>query len=253
MKLNTTRRGLVILGPVIFALTGCAKDADSGFSGDASSVNEISHSLWTLSWLAAAVVGVFTAILILWPAIFHRAPKNGPEFPRQTQYNIPVEIAYTLIPFVIVAVLFYFTAVKEDQIVKPQANVQHEIVVNGFQWSWQFTYLSEGRDVQVTGTPAKPPILVVPQGERVRYTIESNDVVHGFWIPEFMIQMQNLPGVTNYLEFTANKLGDFPGRCNILCGRNHSQMLFTVRVVTPVEYETYISNLKLATEKASTA
>lgn len=253
MKLNTTRRGLVILGPVIFALTGCAKDADSGFSGDASSVNEISHSLWTLSWLAAAVVGVFTAILILWPAIFHRAPKNGPEFPRQTQYNIPVEIAYTLIPFVIVAVLFYFTAVKEDQIVKPQANVQHEIVVNGFQWSWQFTYLSEGRDVQVTGTPAKPPILVVPQGERVRYTIESNDVVHGFWIPEFMIQIQNLPGVTNYLEFTANKLGDFPGRCNILCGRNHSQMLFTVRVVTPVEYEIYISNLKLATEKASTA
>ena len=130
MKLNTTRRGLVILGPVIFALTGCAKDADSGFSGDASSVNEITHSLWTLSWLAAAVVGVFTAVLILWPAIFHRAPKNGPEFPRQTQYNIPVEIAYTLIPFVIVAVLFYFTAVKEDQIVKPQANVQHEIVVN---------------------------------------------------------------------------------------------------------------------------
>jgi cytochrome c oxidase subunit 2 len=251
MKLNTNRRGLAILVPAIFALTGCAKDADSGFSGDASSVNEITHSLWTLSWLAAAVVGVFTAILIIWPAIFHRAPKNGPEFPKQTQYNVPIEVAYTIIPFVIVAALFYFTVVKQDQIVKPQGNVQHEIEVNGFQWSWQFTYLSEGRDVQVTGTPAKPPILVVPQGERVRYTINSNDVVHGFWIPEFMIQMQNLPGVTNYLEFTANKLGDFPGRCNILCGRNHSQMLFTVRVVTPVEYELYISNLKLETEKAS--
>lgn len=251
MKLNTNRRGLAILVPAIFALTGCAKDADSGFSGDASSVNEITHSLWTLSWLAAAVVGVFTAILIIWPAIFHRAPKNGPEFPKQTQYNVPIEVAYTIIPFVIVAALFYFTVVKQDQIVKPQGNVQHEIEVNGFQWSWQFTYLSEGRDVQVTGTPAKPPILVVPQGERVRYTINSNDVVHGFWIPEFMIQMQNLPGVTNYLEFTANKLGDFPGRCNILCGRNHSQMLFTVRVVTPVEYESYISNLKLETEKAS--
>ena len=251
MKLNTNRRGLAILVPALFALTGCAKDADSGFSGDASSVNEITHSLWTLSWLAAAVVGVFTAILIIWPAIFHRAPKNGPEFPKQTQYNVPIEVAYTIIPFVIVAVLFYFTVVKQDQIVKPQGNVQHEIEVNGFQWSWQFTYLSEGRDVQVTGTPAKPPILVVPQGERVRYTINSNDVVHGFWIPEFMIQMQNLPGVTNYLEFTANKLGDFPGRCNILCGRNHSQMLFTVRVVTPIEYESYISNLKLETEKVS--
>lgn len=253
MKLNTSRCGLVILVPAIFALTGCANDADSGFSGDASSINEISHSLWTYSWLAAAIVGVFTAILIIWPAIFHRAPKNGPEFPKQTQYNVPIEVAYTIIPFIIVAVLFYFTVVKETQITKPQASVQHEIEVIGFQWSWQFTYLGEGKDVKVTGTPAKPPILVVPQGERVRYTINSNDVVHGFWIPEFMIQMQNLPGVTNYLEFTANKLGDFPGRCNILCGRNHAQMLFTVRVVTPAEYETYISNLKLQTEKVSTA
>lgn len=253
MKSNTTRRGLVILVPAMFALTGCAQDADSGFSGDASSVNEITHSLWTYSWLAAAVVGVFTAILIVWPAIFHRAPKNGQEFPKQTQYNVPVEIAYTIIPFIIVAGLFYFTAVKENQIVKPKEQVQHEIVVNGIQWSWQFTYLDAGKDVTLTGTPAKPPVLVVPQGERVRYTIVSNDVVHGFWIPEFMIQMQNLPGVTNKLEFTANKLGDFPGRCNILCGRNHAQMIFTVRVVTPAEYQTYISNLKLEIEKASQA
>jgi cytochrome c oxidase subunit 2 len=253
MNFKTTGRGLVVLVPAMLALTGCASDADSGFSGDASSVNEITHSLWTLSWLAAAVVGVFTAILIVWPAIFHRAPKNGPEFPKQTQYNVPIEIAYTIIPFIIVAVLFYFTAVKENQIVKPQANVKHEIVVNGFQWSWQFTYLDAGKDVTFTGTPAKPPVLVVPQGERVRYTIVSNDVVHGFWIPEFMIQMQNLPGVTNSLEFTANKLGDFPGRCNILCGRNHAQMLFTVRVVTPAEYQTYIATLKLETEKAGQA
>jgi cytochrome c oxidase subunit 2 len=253
MNFKTTGRGLVVLVPAMLALTGCASDADSGFSGDASSVNEITHSLWTLSWLAAAVVGVFTAVLIVWPAIFHRAPKNGPEFPKQTQYNVPIEIAYTIIPFIIVAVLFYFTAVKENQIVKPQANVKHEIVVNGFQWSWQFTYLDAGKDVTFTGTPAKPPVLVVPQGERVRYTIVSNDVVHGFWIPEFMIQMQNLPGVTNSLEFTANKLGDFPGRCNILCGRNHAQMLFTVRVVTPAEYQTYIATLKLETEKAGQA
>jgi cytochrome c oxidase subunit 2 len=250
MKVNTTRRGLAILLPAAFVLTGCATDADSGFSGDASSINEISHSLWTLSWLAAAVVGVFTAILIIWPAIFHRAPKNGPEFPKQTQYNVPVEIAYTVIPFIIVAVMFYYTVVKQDEIVKPQENVKHEIVVNGFQWSWQFTYLDAGKNVTFTGTPAKPPVLVVPQGERVRYTIVSNDVVHGFWIPEFMIQMQNLPGVTNHLEFTANKLGDFPGRCNILCGRNHAQMLFTVRVVTPADYQTYITNLKLETDKA---
>jgi cytochrome c oxidase subunit 2 len=61
--------------------------------------------------------------------------------------------------------------------------------------------------------------------------------------------MQNLPGVTNQLEFSANKLGTFPGRCNILCGRNHSQMLFTVKVVTPTEYQTYIdSNINLKSD-----
>jgi cytochrome c oxidase subunit 2 len=61
-----------------------------------------------------------------------------------------------------------------------------------------------------------------------------------------MIQMQNLPGVENHLEFTANKIGTYPGRCNILCGRNHSQMLFKVKVVSPSAYQKYISNLKAA-------
>ena len=253
MKLKNSRRAITLLAPAIFLLSGCAKDSGAGFPTDASSVNDISSPLWTWAWVAAGVVGVFTAILIIWPAIFHRAPKNGPEFPKQTQYNIPVEVAYTVIPFLIVAVLFYYTAVKENEIVKPTAKVQHEIVVNGIQWSWQFTYLDAGKDVTLTGTPDKPPVLVVPQGERVRYTINSNDVVHGFWIPAFMIQIQNLPGVTNHLEFTANKLGDFPGRCNILCGRNHTQMLFTVRVVTPAEYQNYIANLKLEIEKAGQA
>jgi cytochrome c oxidase subunit 2 len=112
------------------------------------------------------------------------------------------------------------------------------------QWSWQFAYTDAGPDAVVTGTPAQPPTLVVPQGERVRYTIISNDVVHGFWIPAFMIQMQNLPGVTNHLEFTANKIGEYPGRCNILCGRAHSQMIFTVKVVSPSDYAAYLETLK---------
>jgi len=187
-------------------------------------------------------------VLIIWPAIFHRKKVGAPEFPKQTQYNVPVEIAYTIIPFIIVAVLFYFTAVKQSEITaKSPSTVSHEIGVVGFQWSWQFEYPEAGPKAKVTGTPAQPPTLVVPLGERVRYTITANDVVHGFWIPAFMIQIQNLPGVTNYIEFTANKLGSFPGRCNILCGRNHSQMLFTVKVVTPSEYQTYLETLKAAT------
>jgi len=233
-----------LLAPFALLLTGCTKVSGLGYEEGLSSVNDISLSLWQGAWIAGAVVGIFTLILILWPAVFHRAKASKGEFPKQTQYNVPVEIGYTIIPFIIVAVLFYFTAVKQTEIVEKTSNYKHEIVVDGFQWSWQFSYLDAGPKAVVTGTPANPPTLYVPLGEKVRYTIVSNDVVHGFWIPAFMIQMQNLPGVTNYLEFTANKLGTYPGRCNILCGRNHSQMLFSVKVVTPAEYKTYLETLK---------
>jgi len=234
----------LLLAPLALVLTGCAQVSGLGFEEGLSSVNDISLSLWQGSWIAAAVVGIFTLVLILWPAVFHRAKASKGEFPKQTQYNVPVEVAYTIIPFIIVAVLFYFTAVKQNEIVEKTTTYAHEITVDGFQWSWQFGYPEAGPKALVTGTPANPPTLVVPLGEKVRYTITANDVVHGFWVPAFMIQMQNLPGVTNSLEFTANKLGSYPGRCNILCGRNHSQMLFTVKVVTPSEYKTYLETLK---------
>ena len=236
-------RSLFILAPALL-LTSCSKVSGLGFPEGVSSVNDQSLSLWQGAWIAAGVVGVFTLILILWPAVFHRAKKDGPEFPKQTQYNIPIEVIYTIIPFLIVAVLFYFTAKKETVIAAKTTTYAHEITVEGIQWSWQFGYPEAGPQALVTGTPAQPPVLYVPLGERVRYTLTSHDVVHGVWSPAFMIQMQTLPGVVNHLEFTANKLGDFPGRCNILCGRNHSQMLFTVRVVTPDQYKAYLETLK---------
>lgn len=235
---------LALLAPVLLLLTGCSKVSGMGFDEGLSSVNDISLSLWQGAWITAGVVGVFTLILIVWPAIFHRAKVSKGEFPKQTQYNVPVEIAYTIVPFIIVAVLFYFTAVKESEIVEKTTGPAHEISVEGIQWSWQFAYPEAGEKAVVTGTPAAPPTLYVPMGEKVRFTITSNDVVHGFWIPAFMIQMQNLPGVTNHLEFTANKLGTFPGRCNILCGRNHAQMIFAVKVVTPEQYQSYLETLK---------
>ena len=236
-----------------FFLTSCSGGEVSGlgFEEGVSSVNDQSLSLWQGAWITSAVVGIFTLILILWPVFFHR--KKDENFPKQTQYNIPVEIAYTVIPFIIVGVLFYFTAQRESRILKisPDNQVSHFIDVNGFQWSWQFKYKDAGdyKSATVTGSPAQPPTLYLPLGENVRFTLTASDVVHGFWIPAFMIQMQNLPGVTNQLEFSATKLGTFPGRCNILCGRNHSQMLFNVKVVTPAEYESYIQSL-VAEEKA---
>ncbi len=224
-----------------------AKGSLMGFGSGASSVNGITGSLWNGAWIAAAVVGVFTAILILYPAVRHRK-KIGAKFPTQTQYNVPVEIAYTVIPFLIVAVLFFFTAKDESKIVNARnnPNITHTIEVTGFQWSWQFKYDELGANAdkaKVTGTPDAPPTLVVPLNEPVKYLVRSNDVVHGFWIPAFMDQVEAIPGVTNVIAFTAKQLGTFPGRCNILCGRAHTYMIFNVKVVTPEQYQSYLNSL----------
>lgn len=236
-------RKLALIAPLLLLLGGCSTVPGMGFKKGLSSVNDTSLPLWQSAWITAAIVGVFTAGLIVWASIFHR--KKNEEFPKQTQYHIPVEVAYTIIPFIIVAVLFAYTARDESRITnKSPVGVMHNISVNAIQWSWQFTYPEAGPNATITGTPQQRPILYLPQGERVRFSLTSSDVVHGFWIPAFMIQLQNLPGVTNHLEFTANTLGDYPGRCNILCGRDHSLMLFTVRVVTPAQYRDYINTLK---------
>ena len=255
MMLRLRRAALSLPLFFIVFLTGCSVDELRGFGFEegVTSVNDTSMGLWQGAWVAAGVVGLITLILILWPIVFHR--KKNEEFPKQTQYNVPVEVAYTVIPFIIVAVLFAYTARAQNEIkeVTPVTNQSvkvHDITVNAIQWSWQFTYKEAGPDATVTGTPAQPPTLYMPLGEKVRFKITASDVVHGFWVPAFMIQIQNIPGVENQIEFTAQKLGTYPGRCNILCGRQHSQMLFDVKVVTPAEYQSYIESLRIEAEGA---
>jgi len=108
-------RAAALIAPALLLLSGCSfnsKDISGmGFPKGVSSVNDISLSLWQGAWIAAGVVGVFTLILILWPAVFHRAKAGKGEFPKQTQYNVPIEILYTVIPFVIVAGVFFFPVV----------------------------------------------------------------------------------------------------------------------------------------------
>jgi len=248
MRRNRRILGLLAISASTLLLTSCSNQNISGlgFPKGVSSVNNTTGSLWYWAWITAAIVGVFTFILLMWPVFFHR--KKGEEFPKQTRYNVPLEIAYTLIPFIIVAVLFAYTVRDQSRITKVDtpATAPHHVEINAIQWSWQFTYDDAANHPTVTGTPAQRPELVLPLGERVLFDITASDVDHGFWIPAFMIQMQALPHVTNHLEFSAEKLGTFPGRCNILCGRNHSQMLFSVKVVTPAQYTAYINSLKVA-------
>ena len=230
-------------------LSSCSSESVPTFGFDRGITSVTDHSLpvWQLFWVLAVIVGIFTAGLIFWSIAFHR--RKGNEMPKQTQYNVPTEIAYTLIPIVLVAILFAFTARAETAITKvspASATNVHDITVNGIQWSWQFTYAEAGPKATVTGTPENPPILYMPLNEPVRFTITATDVDHSFYIPAFMIQRMNIPGAPSQLEFTAKKLGEYPGRCAMHCGRNHSGMRFTVKVVSASEYQSYINSLKAA-------
>ena len=251
-RVSAKGRGLFSMGALALILSGCSSEQlpALGFPRGVTDINDRSHFLWQWAWIAAFVVGAFTAVLILWAAFRYRAKRRvttgGPEqLPEQVSYHMPLEIMYTVIPFIIVAVLFYFTARDQSAITKisPAGVAVHEIDVNAIQWAWQFTY-PEAKEKTVTGTPEKLPTLYLPVGERVRINLTASDVVHSMWIPAFMMQMQALPYVKNQFEFTAQKEGTYPGFCNMHCGRNHSQMRFTVKVVSPTEYQSYVNALK---------
>lgn len=197
-------------------------------------------TLWQGSWIAAFAVGCTVWGLIIWAVIFHR--KRSDELPPQVRYNLPIEVLYTVLPFVIISVLFYFTARDQNYIDKLSKNPDVVVNVTGFQWSWQFDYPQYG--VTVVGTPEQRPTLVIPNNERIRFNLTSPDVIHSFWVPAFLFKRDVIPGHPNHFEITTTREGTYAGRCAELCGVDHSLMLFTVKVVSPQQFQQFIASHK---------
>ncbi len=204
------------------------------------------YDLWLGSAAAAAAVGVFVWALMLWAGFRYR--KKSDELPRQVRYNLPIEVLYTVVPFVIIAVLFYYTTVSQNYVndltedTDPDAADVLEIGVVGFQWNWTFNYVEE--KVSVTGLTTQPPVLVLPTDRKIRMTETSPDVIHSFFVPAFLFKRDVIPGRENTFEITLNKEGEYIGRCAELCGEKHAAMNFYVRVVSPEAYDDYISGLQ---------
>lgn len=212
-----------------------------GFPDPVTDQGESIYELWLGSVAAALVVGVFVWGLILFAAFRYR--KRSDELPRQVRYNLPIEVLYTVIPFVIVAVLFYYTAVSENEINETTDDPDVTIGVIGFQWNWTFNY-EDGdpstEDPSVTGIPGQPAQLILPTDRTVRFIETSNDVIHSFWVPAFLFKRDVVPGRINQFEITIREQGTYIGRCAELCGEKHDRMNFEVKVVSPEEYDTFI-------------
>jgi cytochrome c oxidase subunit II len=234
---------LLGLGLVLATTAGCSSQElpRLGMPTPATEEGDRILSLWQGSWIAALAVGALVWGLIIWTAIFHRRSRHGIAIPPQTRYNVPIEVLYTVVPFIIIAVLFYFTARDQTELLKLK-NPDETVNVVGRQWSWSFNYTNAG--VWDAGTPGNPPTLYLPHNERVRFTLTSPDVIHSFWVPKFVFKLDVIPGRINTFELTPNKTGTFAGKCAELCGVDHSRMLFNVKVVSPAEYQAHMADLR---------
>jgi len=199
------------------------------------------YDVWLGSVAAGAAVGVVVLALILYAVIKFR--KRSDELPAQIRYNLPIEVLYTVVPFVIIAVLFFYTAVSENKVNKLEPNPDVTIGVVGFQWNWQFVY--ENEKVQTTGNPgAGGATLVLPVDKQIRFIETSPDVIHSFWVPAFLFKRDVVPGRYNAFELTPTREGTYVGRCAEFCGEKHARMNFTVKVVSQAAYDSYIAGLQ---------
>jgi cytochrome c oxidase subunit 2 len=229
---------------VLLATSGCASDTALGRLGYPEPITEqgpMLLSFWQGAWIAAFAVGVLTWGLIIWAiAAYRRRTHEGA--PLQTRYNLPIEILYTVAPAIMIAALFTFTARDQAEIMKLTPEQKNTVQVVGFKWNWGFNYLSD--DAFETGTPNKVADLWLPVDERTRFQLVSPDVIHSFWVPAFLFKMDVIPGRLNQFELTPNKIGVFEGKCAELCGTYHSDMLFSVHVVSRADYDKHIAALK---------
>ena len=220
------------------------KSFGTGFPQPATKQGENIYELWLGSVAAATVVGIFVWLLMLWAGFRYR--KKSDQLPRQVRYNLPIEVLYTVVPFVIIAVLFYYTTISQNFVNElsddEQGGADVNIGVVGFQWNWTFNYVDEG--VGVTGQTTQPAVMVLPTDRTIRIVETSPDVIHSFFVPAFLFKRDVIPGRENTFEFTVNKEGEYIGRCAEFCGEKHSAMNFRVRVVSPEKYDEYIAGLK---------
>jgi cytochrome c oxidase subunit 2 len=196
--------------------------------------------VWDVFLYIALGVGALVAVLLVILVIRFR--RRGSALPRQVHEHIPLEITYTAVPLLIVGGLFALTVVSLQAVEKTDDDVDLVVDVIGFQWQWQFDYPETG--VQILGSEQAVPELVLPAGSSVQFELTSLDVIHSFWIPGFRFKRDVFPGETTSFQVdVSERTGYFEntGVCAEFCGLGHHEMRFSVRIVTPDEFDQWLA------------
>lgn len=199
----------------------------------------------TFYWALGVFVLVEGALIY---AIFRfRGRPDDPE-PSQIHGNTTIEIIWTLIPALILAVIAVPTVKGIFETNKTPENAL-KIEVIGHQWWWEFRYPDDGVVVQQTPPDyddLDPPTLVLPVGAKVVIHLSSTDVVHSFSAPNTLYKLQAIPGNINTMHLEFNETGVFTGQCYQFCGVRHSDMLFIIDVREQADYEAWLSETQAA-------
>ena len=228
-------------------------------------VTDVSRRIYGLHmmvfWVCVAIAVVVFGVMI-WSIIFHRRSR-GAVADVTMVHNTKVEIIWTTIP-VLILVFMADPAARGLVKIKNNTHSQVDIRVTGFQWGWQYRYvgtpvafvskLSEASNAaRELGSGINPDTvphyllsvdhpLVVPVGEKIRLLITSVDVIHSWWLPDFGVKKDAIPGYINVASFTVspNRPGIYRGQCTELCGRDHAYMPVVVRAVPKAEFEAWL-------------
>jgi cytochrome c oxidase subunit 2 len=240
-------------------------------------VTSISRSVYGLHMMAfwvCVVIGILVFGVMIWSIIFHRKSR-GAVADVTLVHNTKVEIVWTAVP-VVILIAMAIPSARGIVLIGDDANPQLEIKVTGFQWGWQYTYPGKGvsfvskldeqsmaaSDLDSGISPYSVPHylrnvdhpLVVPVGTKVRLLIGAVDVIHSWWVPDFGIKKDAIPGYINqsWFEVDADKPGIYRGQCAELCGRGHGYMPIVVDAVSKADFDAWVKR-EAAAEKAAAA
>ena len=239
---------------LVLALSACgAGEASRGWLpyGASQGADRVSQ-LWVSMWIAAWAVGALVWGLTIYCMIKFRRRKDDVGLPVQLRYNVPIEVLYTVIPVMMVGVIFFFTERDTEALLDTEPTPDVTINVIGKQWSWDFNYVDSGVhdsgvQAQLTGRPgveATLPTLWLPENKRVEFVLTARDVIHSFWVPAFQQKLDMIPGKVNRFQVFTTTRGDFVGKCAELCGAYHAAMLFNVKVAPQQEYDQHMADLR---------
>ena len=232
-------------------------------------VTAIAREQQWLHWFMLILCTViFVAVFaVMFYSIWKHRKSRGHK-PATFHESVTVEIIWTVIPFIIV-ILMALPATKVVVAMKDTSNADVTIKATGMQWKWGYDYINgegegigfvstldgEQREMSNNGGPKKGQIvddylfkvdnpLVVPVDKKIRIITTANDVIHAFAVPAFGIKQDAIPGFVRDTWFRAEKIGDYHGQCQELCGKEHAYMPIHVKVVSADDYSKWVEGEK---------